>query len=150
MDNYLVALVLSVLPISELRGGIIYGVTTGLPLLPVAVLCTLANVLLVIPLYYFLDFFYDELMKIKIFKNYVNKTHKKISAAVNKYGFWGLTLFVAVPLPMTGAYTAMVGSFILGLSPKKSMLATALGVLIAGIIVSLILYTGTGLFGIRI
>ncbi|MEM0022543.1 MAG: small multi-drug export protein, partial [Archaeoglobaceae archaeon] len=54
---------------------------------------------------------------------------------VEKYGYLGLTLFVAIPLPMTGAWTASLLAFLLGLNNLKASIAILLGILIAGIIV---------------
>ena len=54
-------------------------------------------------------------------------------------------LFVAIPLPITGAWTGTIGAWVLGLDRKKSILFILLGVLISGIIVSTVIYTGSGI-----
>ena len=66
------------------------------------------------------------------------KLHKK----VEKYGYFGLTLFVAVPLPITGAWTGTLGAWFFGMDKLKSTLAILLGVLIAGIIVTIVTLVG--------
>jgi len=68
----------------------------------------------------------------------VERARKKVHAKVEKYGYWGLLLFVAVPLPVTGAWTGTLGAWVLGLSYKKAFFAIAGGVVLAGIIVSLL------------
>jgi uncharacterized membrane protein len=55
---------------------------------------------------------------------------------VEKWGWFGITLFVAVPLPITGAWTGTLGAWVLGLSKRRTMLAVILGVIIAGAIVT--------------
>ncbi len=57
---------------------------------------------------------------------------------MDKYGFWGLALFVAVPLPLTGAYTGTILAWLLGMDWKKAFPAVGLGVIVAGVVVLLI------------
>jgi uncharacterized membrane protein len=64
---------------------------------------------------------------------------------VDKYGFWGLTLLVAVPLPITGVYTGTALAWLLGMDWKKAFPATALGAVVAGVIVLLLTLGGAGL-----
>jgi len=63
------------------------------------------------------------------------KTQHKLHPYVEKYGEWGLALFIGVPLPGTGAYTGAFGAYLLGLDKKKFLIANLLGVLIACIAV---------------
>ncbi|MBQ7645297.1 MAG: small multi-drug export protein, partial [Spirochaetales bacterium] len=64
---------------------------------------------------------------------------------VGKYGLLGLMLFVAIPLPITGAWTGTIGAWVMGLDRKKSILFIILGVLVAGIVVSAVVATGAGI-----
>ena len=59
------------------------------------------------------------------------RTQHKLHPYVEKYGEWGLAVFIGVPLPGTGAYTGAFGAFLLGLDKRKFLVANALGVLIA-------------------
>jgi uncharacterized membrane protein len=61
---------------------------------------------------------------------------------VEKYGYAGLALFVAIPLPITGAYTGTLGAWILGMNRRKTMLAVLGGVIIAGVIVATVFSLG--------
>jgi uncharacterized membrane protein len=72
-----------------------------------------------------------------LFNKYLDSLRKRGKSKVDKYGFWGLTLFVAIPLPFTGAYTGTILSWLLGMDWRRSFLAVAIGVVIAGIIVLL-------------
>ena len=62
----------------------------------------------------------------------------------DKYGYWGLAIFVSIPLPFTGAWTGALGAWILGMDRKRSMLVVAAGVLMAGVIVTLVVGLGVG------
>jgi uncharacterized membrane protein len=72
----------------------------------------------------------------------MEKARHKIHKRVEKYGYIGLMIFVAIPLPLTGVYTATLGSWALGMDKKKSFAYMALGAIISGIIVTLITYSG--------
>ncbi len=142
------AIILSVLPVSELRGGIPlainYALGNNLPILPIVTLIILLNCAVVFFIFFFLDRFHQSLMKVKVYNKfysaYLKRLRKKIDKFETKYasyGFLALTLFVAIPFPTTGAWSGTLISWILGLERKKSILAIIAGVIIAGIIVSL-------------
>lgn len=76
----------------------------------------------------------------------IQKKAKKLEPQIDKYGYIALALFVAVPLPITGAWTGSLITWLLALNRKKSFAAIALGVLIAGIIVTLTTLVGLGVF----
>lgn len=147
--DYLITAGLSLLPVSELRGAIPYAYFSGIPLFSSFVISVLSNML--VPLIGFV--FFATLHKVflsipiyrRFFENTLERTRKKIQGKVEKYGIWGLMLFVAIPLPITGAWTGTLGAWILGLDKKKSTLAIMAGVLISGVIVSLIILTGKGI-----
>jgi uncharacterized membrane protein len=149
----LYALILSILPISELRGGIplaiIYANENNIPSFFVISLMILANILAIFIAFYFLDNIHKLLLKSKVYKKVFDSYFEKIQKKVDKFekefstmGFLALTIFVAIPLPGTGAWSGCIISWILGLDRKKSILSMGLGVLIAGVLVSL------GTFGI--
>jgi len=150
MNPYLQSLILSFIPISELRGGIPIAVANDISLPVAYVLCVASN-MLVIPIFYlFLQTLHGLFYKIKpyrfVFDKYVNRTRKKAEKNVKKYGYWGIMLFVAIPLPITGAYTGTLAAWILKLKMRKAFWYLALGVVIAGIIVSIATMTGFELF----
>ncbi len=72
----------------------------------------------------------------------LERARRKIHSAVERYGYWGLMVFVAIPLPLTGAYTGAIGAWVLGMRRWKSILFIALGVAIAGVVVSLVFLLG--------
>ena len=156
MNQLIVAIILSILPISELRGAMIYAIGSGLikimPIYIIAIITTLANILIVFFVFFFLDFLHHRFMNILIYRRFFNFYIKKLQRKIDKfeknfsvYGFLALTIFVAIPLPATGAWTGCLIAWILGLERKKSIFSIVLGVLIAGI---LVLLAGLGIINI--
>lgn len=147
--NYLWTIVLSLIPVSELRGAIPYAYLNGIPLWQASVISILFNMLVPVIGFIFLGTLHSFFMKIKIYRNFFEKTiakaRNKVGEKVQKYGILGLMIFVAIPLPITGAWTGTLGAWVLGLDKKKSILTIALGVLIAGMIVTAVVLTGTSI-----
>ena len=157
MNSIFLAILLSISPISELRGGIPYILSvsplTFANVLALPLICILANILVVLPVFFFLDFLHHRFLSIHIYKKLFNffilgiqKKAKKLEPQIGKYGYIALALFVAVPLPVTGAWTGALIAWLIGLDRKKSFAAIALGVLIAGVIVTLLTLAGLGVF----
>ena len=154
MRDYLIAALLTLLPISELRGGIPFLAANGHSLLIAYPLCVGLNFLVAPITYVFLNtihrLFSHMNWYIKLFDAVVMRARHKVENQVERFGYWGILLFVAVPLPITGAYTGTLGAWILGLSKRKTMLAVAGGVIISGIIVSAVVALGIEALGIFI
>ena len=138
----LISMLLSILPISELRGGIIYAIGLGVNPVLAFFADTSANALVVFLIFFFLDNLHKHFLKLKLYENifnrYIDKMRLKIEDKIGtKKEFWALLLFVAIPSPFTGAYTGSVLAWLFGVKRKKAYLAIILGVVIAGIIVTL-------------
>ena len=141
------AIILSMLPITELRGGlplaIVYANQNNIPIALIFSLIVLANILVIFFVFYFLDNINHLLLKIKsykkFFESYINKIQRKLDKFEKRYstlGFFALTLLVALPLPVIGgAWTGCLIAWLLDLDRKKSILSISLGVVIAGILV---------------
>jgi uncharacterized membrane protein len=108
------------------------------------------NIILGPIVYFALHLFLDLVIKIPFFKRlYEHSLHKvqdKIKPGVEKYGVWGLALFIGIPLPGSGVYTGALAAFVLDIKPRQFMLATVIGVLIAAIIVLVVVLTGSEVF----
>ncbi len=131
-------LLLTVLPISELRGGIPLGISLGLDPLFTFFIAVIANALMFFPIFFGLRLFYDKLLsRIPLFNKYLDSVRKRGKPKVDKYGFWGLTFFVALPLPITGVYTGTALAWLLGMDWRKAFPPIGIGVIIAGVIVLL-------------
>ncbi len=135
-----VAVLLCLLPVSELRGGLPYALARGVPLLPAYLLCVGANALVGPLVYLFLATMHRLLDRFapyhRLFERVVARTRRRVRAAVERFGPWGLALFVAIPLPITGAYTGALGAWVLGLERRKAFPALVLGVVVAGVVVA--------------
>ena len=146
MNTLIQAALLSILPIAELRGGIPLGLATGNPFLLVFIICVLANLLVIPIVFVFLDslhgIFYTIPLYKKLFDKIVDRTRKKAEKNFAKYEYWALFLFVAIPLPITGAYTGTLAAWLLGVNKRKAFLYLGLGVLVAGVIVSVVALLG--------
>ncbi len=134
----------SVLPISELRGAIPYAVGHGMNPVYAYFYCVLLNALVGPFVFIFLNTFHRLFSKMEwyrtLFDRFVEKTRKKVGGKINKYGYFGVTMFVAIPLPITGAWTGTLGAWIFGLKKRKTIPAVILGVAISGLIMSIITY----------
>ena len=135
----LIVFVVSLFPVLELRGGILAGYALGLELLPAFIWAYIGNILPV-PFILFLMKTVFNFLKRTILKKYILKLEERTmrkSDTIQKYGYWGLFIFVAIPLPGTGAWTGTMAATLLELDIKKSFIAIALGVFTAGIIMSI-------------
>lgn len=141
MENVLITLGLSMLPISELRGAIPYGLSKGIPFWNVFFLAIVGNLLPVIPLYFFLERilkFFERFASGKKLSSYIlNRTRSK-SRIIDIYKTIGLLIFVGIPLPMTGAWTGTIASVIFQLKFRNFLIGVVGGVLMAGTIISLL------------
>jgi len=143
ISPWLYIFLVTLLPSVELRGAIPLAILNyKFGVLQSFLLVTFANILItpiVFLLYDFIIFIFSKIPVLERFiKRYLENLQKRAKPYVDKYGFWGLMVFVAIPLPGTGAYSGALASLILGMNKLKSFIAISLGVVIAGIIVTLI------------
>jgi len=151
MNNIIQLILVTFIPGLELRASIPYGITVlGMPWIKVVIITFITNILLGPIVYILLNNFVHIVIKInffnKIYEKFVIRTRHKIENKVEKYGELGLALFIGVPLPGSGVYTGALAAFILGLNFKKFLIATVIGVFIAGILVTIATLTGVGIF----
>lgn len=145
----IIAFFISMLPILELRGGIIYAAANQIPFVTAFIICFIGNILPIPFILLFIRKIFTFLEKFKYTKKIVTKLEQRAYAKSDKirtYQLLGLFLFVAIPLPGTGAWTGALIAAFLDLPIKKSFPAIALGVLGAGIIMSILSYLIPGLF----
>ncbi|AGK61116.1 putative membrane protein [Archaeoglobus sulfaticallidus PM70-1] len=138
LHDMLKVFIVSAMPLSELRGGLPLALHYGFSPLEAYVLCVLSNAFPV-PFILMLLGKVEKIMgryetTSKIFNFFLRRGEKK-KDVVERYGYAGLTLFVAIPLPVTGAWTGSLIAFILGLKPLKSFAYIFIGILIAGVVV---------------
>lgn len=150
LPEEMVTIIVAALPVSELRGAIPLGVfTLKEPLSKVFFLSILGNLIPVIPLLLFLKPVSEKLRRFRLWRkffDYLFERTKKKAAIVEKYEALGLVLFVAIPLPVTGAWTGCIAASLFKIRLRYALAAISLGVLIAAMIVSAITVLGKGIY----
>jgi len=148
----LVVLVISALPISELRGAIPWAILKyHFPWYYAFLLAVIGNLLPVPFILLFLDTFSRLLSKIGIFEKMLHwlfERTRRRGKIINRYERIGLALFVAIPLPVTGAWTGSLAAVLFGLKFKHAFLSIFIGILIAGVIVTCATLLGWTIFGL--
>ncbi|MCX9011691.1 MAG: small multi-drug export protein [Candidatus Methanoperedens sp.] len=148
---WLAVVAVAAIPIAELRGSIPMAMLKyGYDPLTAFALSVIGNMLPVIPLLLFLEPVSNFLRRWKIWDRFFtwlfNRTYHKHSAEFEKYGSIGLAIFVGIPLPATGAWTGCAAAFVFGFKFRNAFLAIFAGVIMAGIIVTVLMVAGTNIF----
>lgn len=138
----IITFLISMIPLLELRGSIIVaGSILRLPFFQTFIAAVIGNMLPIPFILLFIEKIFSYMKKVKglkKFPDWIEKKAMKKSEQIEKYGYLGLFLFVAIPLPGTGAWTGSLLAVLFGMKPKKSLLFIFFGVLTAGIIMSLV------------
>ena len=156
LQKYLIAFLVSMVPLVELRGGVPIAVGMGLPYWPSLIVCVAANMLPVPIIYFFarkvLLWGKDKRYIGKFFTFCLEKGERggqKLKAKAGRRGlFIALLLFVGIPLPGTGAWTGTLAASFLNMGIKSTTVAVSLGVILAGIIMGVISLTGLHILGL--
>ncbi len=148
--EFILTLLVSMLPVVELRGGIPFGVAAGLPVWAAYLAAVIGNLLpvpfIVVYIQRIFMFMRQNMPRLNsVVDKMEQKAHLK-SASVLKYQYLGLAIFVAIPLPGTGAWTGALVAAFLDMRLKKAMPSIAGGVLSAGLIISILSYGVKSLF----
>ncbi len=148
ISSEIIAFIVSMMPVLELRGGLIAAKIMEIDFLKAFIICYIGNMLPIPFILLFIRKIFNWLKKIPA----VEKTIVKLEARsirkadkIQKYRLWGLLLFVGIPLPGTGAWTGALIADLFDIRIKHSLPVIAAGVLIAGVIISALSY---GLFGL--
>lgn len=148
LPSEIIVFILSMMPILELRGGLIAAKIMGVSFTKAFAICYIGNMLPIPFILLFIRKIFMWLKKFKKTQSLINKLEvRSLRKAdnVKKYRLWGLFLFVAIPLPGTGAWTGALIADLLDIRIRHSLPAIAVGVLVAGLIISALSY---GLFGV--
>jgi uncharacterized membrane protein len=147
MNNIILyTFLLSISPFGEAKAGIIYAVFNDIHILVAFAVGLVAN-LLIYPLFmWVIKSFNHKLWPIRLYRKSVVRLCRMARSAmgnkIEKYGFWGLMVFVMVPIPGTGAYMGTIAASILRLKNKQAFLAISLGVVISCIIMAVGAFLG--------
>jgi uncharacterized membrane protein len=142
-----VVFLISMVPLLELRGGLIVASLLQIPITRAIPICIIGNIIPIPFILLFIRQIFQWMKKIRMFRGLVEKLENRAmskSDSIRKYEFWGLVLFVGIPLPGTGAWTGSLIAALLEMDIKKAVLAELLGIVIATVIMSFVSY---GLLG---
>lgn len=146
LPKEIIVIILSMLPIGEIRLGLPVGLyVMKFGLLKSFLLSSLGNILFIAPTLFLLEPVSNYLMRFKWGKKFFDwnfSRTKRKAQIIQRYEFWGLMIFVGIPLPMTGAWTGCIAASLFKMKFRYAFLANVLGVVIAGIIVSILCLTG--------
>ncbi len=142
---------LSLSPLGEARVGIPYGIINDLHPLLALVVGTFANLLVYPLLIALITYSNKQLWNIHFYRKYAVKlarrSKKLIGNNIEKYGAWGLMIFVLIPLPGTGAYMGTIAAYILNIKRREAFIAVSVGTIASSIIV--VLTTHFAMLGIK-
>ena len=137
--DILIAMLWSIAPFGEAKFGIPYALLKDINIYLAFVLCFSANVLVFPIMMFFLNVINRYFLKWYHYKKAAIFVGRRTKAGagknVKKYGFWGLMLFVLIPLPGTGVYAGTIAGYLFGLDKKKAFMANSIGIFISCVIV---------------
>ena len=137
----LIVFIISLMPILELRGGLIAASLLKMDPIRSYIIAIIGNVIPVPFILWFINSILNAMRNSKHFSKIAKWLDKKVNKnkdKIEKYGFWGLVLFVGIPLPGTGAWTGCLVASVLEMDRKKAFIATMIGIFIASIIMMII------------
>ncbi|PVY39737.1 COG2426 family protein [Pontibacter virosus] len=145
-ETLLYTFLLSISPFGEARAGIPYAILNNVHFILAFLVGTVANTL-VFPLFmWMIDTFSQKFWPFRAYKRgvvFLSKRAKKLAGDnVQKHGFWGLMVFVMIPLPGTGAYMGTIAANIFKIERRKAFLAISIGVVISSVFMALATHFG--------
>ena len=141
LGKEILVFIISLLPILELRGGLLAAALIGLDPVPSYIISIIGNILPVPFILLLINKILDWMRKSKKFKKvakWLDEKVEKHKGQIEKYGYLGIVLFVGIPLPGTGAWTGSLIASVLEMDKKKTFFAVLAGVFIASIIMMVI------------
>jgi len=147
ISREMIVFVISMVPILELRGGLLAASVLNIDIVRAIWFCVIGNIIPVPFILLLITPIFNWLKQTRTFRPMVEKLENRAmgkSEQIEKYEFWGLVLFVGIPLPGTGAWTGSLIASLLGVKFKKAFPAVLLGIVMATVIMSIVSY---GLLG---
>lgn len=149
--DIIVTFLVSLSPLGEARAGIPYGMINDLHPVISFTVGTIANLLVYPLLIVIINFSNRKLWNIHFYRKYAIKlarrSKKLMGNNIEKYGAWGLMIFVLIPLPGTGAYMGTIAAYILNIKRREAFIAVSVGTIASSIIV--VLTTHFAMLGIK-
>lgn len=148
VGKYITIFAISLMPILELRGGLIAAKLLELPMIQSFIVCFIGNIIPIPIILWLIDPIFRFLRRWAFFDKFITWCEKKAHSKkdqIENLKYVGLFLFVGIPLPGTGAWTGCLIAALLGMDKKKCVLAAIAGVVLAGIIMLIFSYGILGL-----
>lgn len=145
----LITFIISLFPVLECRGALIAAKLLDIPFFNAFIITFIGNIIPIPFILLFINKIFDLLKKVPGVNKPIYWLEKKTlskKSTIDKYGPWGLLIFVAIPLPGTGGWTGALLASLLHIDIKKSFPIIAAGVFVAGLIMSLVSYGLLSLF----
>ena len=143
VSKEMIVFIISMMPILELRGGLIAAALLKIPYMKATPICIIGNILPIPFILLFLNRIFDSMEKwgpTKKIVHYFKKLAAKNKPKIDKYGILGLILFVGIPLPGTGAWTGSLVASVFNMDIKKASIGIFIGIILAFIIMSIVSY----------
>ncbi|HET8810849.1 MAG TPA: small multi-drug export protein [Flavobacteriaceae bacterium] len=135
----IVAMLWSISPFGEAKVGIPYAVFNGVNIYLAFIFCLAANILVFPIMLFFLDSINRWFFKWNFYKKsavwVARRAKTNAQKGIDKYGFWGLVVFVMIPLPGTGVYAGTIAAYIFRFERKKAFIANSIGITLSSVIV---------------
>ena len=141
LGKRILVFIISLMPILELRGGLLAASLLGLDPVSSYIIAVIGNIIPIPFILWFMGAILKWMKKRKRLKkvaNWIDKKVEKNREKIERFGFWGLVLFVGIPLPGTGAWTGCLVASVLEMDKKKSFIAAMIGVFMASLIMMII------------
>lgn len=151
VSKEVIIFIISMIPILELRGGLLAAspALLDVPILKAIPLCVIGNILPIPFILLLINKILEWMKTVRLFRPIAIWLEEKAMSKkdqIEKYEFWGLVLFVGIPLPGTGAWTGALIAALLHLRIKKAFLAIMLGIVVATVLMSILSYGVLGAF----
>lgn len=148
--DFVMTMLVSMVPVVELRGGIPYGVASGLPVWLAYIAAVLGNLIpvpfIVVYIRRVFKWIRRHIPKLNHLLDRLEKKAHLKGATMQKYQYLGLAIFIAIPLPGTGAWTGALAAAFLDMRLKHAFPAAVLGVAVAGFLISALTYGIASMF----
>lgn len=132
LTEIITAMLWSISPFGEAKVGIPYAIFNNVNIYWAFIFCFIANVLVFPVMNFFLDYINRHFLKFRFYKKSAIWVARRAKFGagrnVQKYGFWGLLIFVSIPLPGTGVYAGSIAAYIFGIERKSAFLANTIGI----------------------
>lgn len=143
ISREMLVFIISLFPIMELRGGMLAASLLDVTMWKGIILSAIGNFVPLPFILFFIKKIFAALKRTRLFRPLVEKLEKRAMSKkdqIEKYEFWGLVLFVGVPLPVTGAWTGSLIAALIDMDLKKAIMAELVGICLAAVIMTIVSY----------